>query len=153
MENVPFSPVTQESRYGFSVNNIRTAFLVFEVWTALMVYILKQGVGQFKWKVIKLSRLNWLSAVKMPFGIWNFVLKDFIYAGEKREISYNFFWPIRITKKFLFCIVFQFPDHGSANFSIKGQIRSILGIVGHMVSVVTATHLCHCSAEADLDSM
>ena len=72
-----------EQDIGFSVNNITTAFLVFEVWAALMVCTLKQSGGQFGWKVMKSSGLNWPS-VKMPFCIWNFVSTAFIYLGKEK---------------------------------------------------------------------
>lgn len=50
MENSqPFAATQEKSKKpSFSVNNITTAFLVFEVWAALMRA--KASGGQFGWK-------------------------------------------------------------------------------------------------------
>lgn len=66
-----------------------------------------------------------------------------IIQYEVRCITYKAFWP-RV--KLEFNQSFIDNQQGPHDFSIKGQRANILGLVGHMVSVMATN--CLCSAKA-----
>lgn len=72
---------------------------------------------------------------------------DMIYY-EVRCTTYKVFWP-RVKPEFNQSFIDN--QQGSHNFSIKGQRANILGVVGHMVSVMTIN--CLCGTKAAMDYM